>query len=114
MKLFTSVLLTLVMTGFIACNNNQPETPPAVANAEIPHDSLVAKGKYLVTIMGCNDCHSPKIFDEHGMQINPDLMLSGHPANAPLAKADTSVIGPWLLFSGDLTAFVGPWGISYA
>ena len=39
-------------------------------------------------------------------------LLSGHPANekiAPIIKTQD-----WLLFNNGLTAFVGPWGVSYA
>jgi mono/diheme cytochrome c family protein len=38
---------------------------PAVASAQSPSspaDKQVARGKYLVTIAGCNDCHTPGYF----------------------------------------------------
>src|SRR6187549_2746571 len=45
----------------------------------------VARGRALVSIGGCNDCHTPMKFDpEIGMPV-PDMtrMLSGHPQGAP-------------------------------
>ncbi len=66
----------------------------------------VARGKYLVTIGLCNDCHSPKI-DANG---TPDWSLSGRPATTmPPSQKEGEIRG-----SMDLTAWSGPWGISYS
>ncbi len=83
---------------------------------EMTHEEMVAKGKYLVNLGGCNDCHSPKVFTEMGPVPDTTRLLSGHPSDAKLAPIDTSMIQPgkWVLTSGtDFTAWVGPWGISY-
>ncbi len=83
---------------------------------EMSHEEMVAKGKYLVNLGGCNDCHSPKVFTEMGPVPDTTRLLSGHPSNAILAPIDTSMVQPgkWVLTSGtDFTAWVGPWGISY-
>jgi hypothetical protein len=45
--------------------------------------SQVKMGEHLVHICGCNDCHTPKKMTDHGPDMDWDLMLSGHPANAP-------------------------------
>jgi cytochrome c553 len=71
----------------------------------------VARGKYLVTIGGCHDCHSPKA-KPGSVEPNPTLMLSGRPATTP-APAKPANMGE-ITASGDLTAWYGPWGISYA
>jgi hypothetical protein len=113
MKTIISGLLSISLLSITSCSQ-KPAEPVATASTEISQDSLVAKGKYLVTIMGCNDCHSPKVFGPEGMRPNPDLLLSGHPADMPIGRIDTSLIGPWYLFGNNLTAFVGPWGISYS
>ena len=76
----------------------------------------VQKGAYLVTISGCSDCHSPKVFTEKGPEPDPTRLLAGHPAESPLPEIDFDRISPtgWVLMSNDLTAAVGPWGITYA
>ena len=71
----------------------------------------IARGKYLVTIGGCHDCHSPKA-KLGSVEPNPALMLSGRPASTP-APAKPANMGE-ISASGDLTAWYGPWGISYA
>lgn len=98
---------TLLIFAFLtACETKQA--------SESKNSELIAKGEYLVTIGGCNDCHSPKINTEKGPEPNPSLLLSGHPANAIVLDWDTATIKKWLLFSFDGTAAHGPWGTSFA
>jgi len=77
---------------------------------------LIARGKYLTTVGGCHDCHSPKKFGPEGPSLDEDRLLSGHPEGSPLPPIDVKALTPgnWMLFAGDVTAAVGPWGISYA
>ena len=67
--------------------------------------------------MGCNDCHSPKVFTERGPEFDSTRLLSGHRADSQLPKiVDRGALKPgnnWSLVSPELTAWVGPWGISY-
>lgn len=75
---------------------------------------MVARGATLVSIGGCNDCHTPMKFDaDIGMPI-PDMtrMLSGHPEGAPdpvttLTGHDAAVFGP------TFTSFRLPFGVVY-
>ncbi|MEW5791930.1 MAG: c-type cytochrome [Pseudomonadota bacterium] len=71
---------------------------------------VVKRGEYLVQSIGCADCHAPKL---SGMQPNPALSLSGHPEKAKLPPKPGNS-DPWILSTGDLTAWVGPWGTSFA
>jgi hypothetical protein len=75
---------------------------------------LVKRGEYLVTTMGCDDCHSPKKMGPHGPELDMDLRFSGYPASRPMSSFDTVTTKSWYLFNQDLTASVGPWGISFA
>lgn len=109
----TTHLLFLAFLAFTAFQCTQ-ETPKA--DIATPAD-LVKRGEYLVAITGCNDCHSPKIMTDHGPAPDPKLLLSGHPANAPLpAITDKNMVAPgqWVLFNPSLTAAVGPWGTTFA
>jgi hypothetical protein len=75
---------------------------------------LVKRGEYLVSAIGCDDCHSPKKMGPHGPELDMDLRFSGYPASRPLASFDTNTAKHWALLSQDLTAAVGPWGVSFA
>jgi mono/diheme cytochrome c family protein len=79
-------------------------------------DDLVARGKYLVTIGGCDDCHTPKVFTATGPVPDSTRRLSGHPANSTLPEIPPNVLAPdkWGgLTTNDLTAWAGPWGVSF-
>lgn len=111
-----SLLMILSLSIFIySCSGDKkttdetPEEMKAMTNEE-----MVARGKYIVSTSGCNDCHTPKIFSEKGMEPDMSKMLSGHPSAGVLPPYDAKMVGPWILFSPDLTACVGPWGVSYS
>jgi mono/diheme cytochrome c family protein len=76
----------------------------------------VERGKYLVNITGCQDCHSPKNFTPEGPVPDETKAFSGHPAGSALLAVDQRAYAPgyWYLMSSDLTAYAGPWGVSYA
>jgi mono/diheme cytochrome c family protein len=79
--------------------------------------SKVERGKYFVTLGGCHDCHSPKLFSPEGIPMPDETkLLSGHPADEklPELRADMTGPGKWILFNDGLTAAVGPWGMSFA
>lgn len=75
----------------------------------------IERGRYLVTLTGCNDCHTPFKMGANGPEPDMSRMLSGHPAEAvfppPPAAAEGS---PWLVAGAATnTAWAGPWGIAY-
>src|SRR5688572_6440101 len=78
----------------------------------------VERGKYLTRVGGCNDCHTPKTFGPpNGMDFDMSKELSGHPAGDKLPPVPAKLIGEGgygTLASAHLTAWVGPWGVSYA
>ena len=84
-------------------------------NPVLTDQQMVQRGEYLVTTIGCGDCHSPKLTGPMGSEIIPERMLSGYPADRPLEKIDVNVLQKgWVLFTSDLTGAVGPWGVSFA
>ncbi len=73
----------------------------------------IERGRYLVTIMFCNDCHTPFKMGPNGPEPDMSRMLSGHPEGMKLPPAPTTS-GPWMMVgSATDTAWAGPWGISY-
>jgi len=86
----------------------QGAKPPSAAD-------VIARGRYLVTIAACNDCHTPFKIGPQGPQPDMTRMLSGHPAGAHLSPPPKLEGGDWVFVgSGTNTAFAGPWGVSYA
>jgi len=76
--------------------------------APSPAATRVERGRYLVTIAACHDCHTPKV--DAQMTPDPKRLLSGRPptTNPPMQGANE------IRASLDLTAWAGPWGNSYA
>lgn len=77
----------------------------------------IKRGEYLVNLGGCNDCHSPKIIGPNGPEPDQTRLLSGQQASAPVPKVPAGIIGQsgWIaLTNPDMTAWAGPWGVSFA
>lgn len=76
---------------------------------------LLKRGEYLVTIGGCNDCHTPWKMGERGPEPDMTRMLSGHPEAVEMPPAPQGDLGPWMgSTAATNTAFAGPWGVSYS
>jgi hypothetical protein len=118
-------VLSLSALAPLACSNTQAAPPPPAASATPiapapaapappTQEELVKRGQHLVTIAGCNDCHTPLMFDPqvgHPVPM-PGRALSGHPEGAPKPKGTPgegeALIGP------TFTAFRAPFGVVYA
>lgn len=86
---------------------------PALSHAETSPQAR--RGEYLVTVGGCNDCHTPLKMGAHGPEPDPLRLLSGHPQDVVVTPAPALSGGPWTWAgSATNTAFAGPWGVSYA
>jgi len=103
------LLFLVVIASEINCTNQEKDKGMTQAQ-------MVAQGKYLVNSTGCNDCHSPKIMTPMGPIPDSTKLLSGHPADEKLPEFDNKLISEKhvYIFSADLTAFAGPWGVSYS
>ena len=84
--------LTILSLGLIALNAAAatPEAVPAKSATTKLDPKLVERGRYLVKIAGCNDCHTPGYMASAG--------------KVPEAQ--------WL--TGDKLGWRGPWGTTYA
>ncbi|MEO7960627.1 MAG: c-type cytochrome [Ginsengibacter sp.] len=106
-------MVAIALLSLQACKNNEGNSETLTATND---DSLLtSRGEYLVSIMGCDDCHSPKNMTPQGPELDMAHRLSGYPAQRALAKINPDVVkNGWVLFDGDLTAAVGPWGASFS
>jgi len=113
MKTYYLAFIVFVLAGlcsFFACQ----ESEVVEVSAEMTQAEKVKRGEYLVTIAGCNDCHTPKIMTPEGPKLDLDRLLSGHRSDEQLAPVDLAAVGPYALFNGSLTAAIGPWGTSFS
>jgi mono/diheme cytochrome c family protein len=83
--------------------------------AQCEPETPVARGKYLVAIAGCSDCHTPMKMGEKGPRPDLDRYLSGHPQELKMPPAPKLGGGPWVsVVAGTTTAFAGPWGVTFS
>ncbi len=83
------------------------------SGAALAQDDQVKRGEYLVTITGCNDCHTPLAMGPSGPEPDMSRMLSGHPQDF-VVSAPAAMPQPWGgAFAPTLTAWSGPWGVSF-
>jgi hypothetical protein len=111
--------LAPVLVLAAGCANNAP--PPAESKATstqtTPAQSPAERGKYLVTVGGCNDCHTPKKLGPNGPEPDMAKQLSGNPSTEKLAPVPAGLIAPdkyLTVVNNHLGAWVGPWGVSFA
>jgi mono/diheme cytochrome c family protein len=107
LEIFLTLLFLVTLLFQVSCNKSEKTV--------MTKEEMQTHGAYLVNLAGCNDCHSPKVFTDMGPVPDTTKLLSGSPADSKLPAIDTNMIqmGKWYLSSSDLTAWVGPWGISY-
>lgn len=122
-KLSIISILAIIPAIFIlsGCNANEAkenesksDTTLVASTANGGFENQVKWGEHLVTVIGCNDCHTPKKMTPGGPVPDESLALSGHPAKMPAPDVDRKAMeSKGLIVTNDLTVWVGPWGISY-
>ncbi len=74
----------------------------------------VERGRYLVGIGACADCHTPQRLGPNGPEIDQAYWLAGHPEHTRLPAPPTLPPGPWVAITAGQTAWAGPWGVTFA
>jgi hypothetical protein len=99
-------VMILIQAG---CSNSQEKKV-------LTKEEQMQRGKYLVDIGGCNHCHSPKVMTEMGPVPDTTRLLSGNPQDQPVVNVDPAMLNSkmWIHTNMNLTAWIGPWGLSYA
>ena len=105
----------LMLIAIAGCNQRPAAPTPPAAPAANPSQSAIERGKLLVTVGACHDCHTPKKFGPKGPEPDLTRALSGHPESDVVTTPYTPAPGsPWAYAAtADLTAWSGPWGISF-
>jgi len=116
-RLVGPALFLLLIAG---CQQPAPPSTPAqtaATPASAAKQSPVERGKYMVTVGGCNDCHTPKKLGPNGPEPDMTRELSGNPSTEKLAPVPAGLIAPdkyLTVVNNHLGAWVGPWGVSFA
>ncbi|MEO6154808.1 MAG: cytochrome C [Thermomonas sp.] len=107
----TRLLVAASALALAACSANPPPAAPAAPHASSDAE-LLARGEYLISMGGCNDCHTPGYGEKSG-DVPKDQWLTGdvigfsgpwgttYPANLRLKLADMDETA-WMKYSGEL------------
>ena len=115
-----TVVVLSVMAAIAACseaggNDKETQKEDISTIRKKEKDELIARGKYLVTVSGCNDCHSPKIMTPMGPIPDTTRLMSGYPSEKGIPTLSEALAKDqsWVKMSQDVTAFAGPWGMTF-
>jgi hypothetical protein len=98
-----------ILAAMAACRTTPAPTVDTDAS------SPVKRGEYLVSVLGCDDCHTTKTMTASGPAPDMSRRLAGHWADPGLPAPPKLPEGPWgVVTTMSLTAWSGPWGVSYA
>jgi hypothetical protein len=87
---------------------------PAARAGDKKELAQIKRGEHLVKVGLCGDCHTPKKMGPNGPEEDATRTLSGHPASEVMPPAQDRAAGPWAInVAGDLTAWSGPWGVTF-
>jgi mono/diheme cytochrome c family protein len=93
MRVYEILALGIALLVGVACDvgtfAGQLSAPESRSETAQPHQDQIERGRYLVKITGCNDCHT-----------------TGYPQNGGNVPEQQ-----WL--TGDTLGFRGPWGTTY-
>lgn len=113
------ILTSVLATATVGATTTEP-APAAAGQVSQTGDRVaqtgdrVIRGKYLVDIMGCHDCHTPWKMGPQGPEMDMTRALSGHPESMAMPPAPALPPGPWMGAVGaTMTAWAGPWGVSF-
>jgi hypothetical protein len=116
-RLIITCFIFCMSVIWIACDQQAKEENASNEQTDKSYGGFASQekwGEHLVTVSACHDCHSPKVMSPQGMDLDSSRLLSGFPAGSPefeVNRADMEKKG--LTVTGDLTSWVGPWGVSY-
>ncbi len=124
LALSAMALVSGIVALSCAMSPKHPEAAPATGAASAAEASIAAaapvssgadpieRGRFLVEVLGCNDCHTPRLPDG---RWDPAYIMAGHKEKDPYPAWDDSLFtkGFGMLVSTSGTAFAGPWGVTF-
>jgi mono/diheme cytochrome c family protein len=111
-----TLALVAILLVTLACQSQSEKQRAAARQAmsELKISTPSERGKYLVSIAGCSECHTPFKMGPNGPEPDMTRFLSGHPQDLKLPPAKLPE-RPWVMLGAATnTAFAGPWGTTFA
>lgn len=116
-KLFLAFGIAAATCWLTNCQQQPAPEKTTVSETATTAADRVKRGEYLVGMIGCDDCHTPKKMTPMGPEPDMSRRFMGHPADEPYSSDDKKKLiseQHVAVFSPGLTAIAGEWGVSYA
>ena len=114
MTKFLALLVVSLPVVLLVMSGSHGARPVQAAPAPGGEKAMIERGRYLVALGGCNDCHTPFKMGPNGPEPDMARLLSGSPEGMQVSPPPKPE-GSWMWFGdGSGTVFAGPWGISYS
>ena len=113
MKIATKGIAIAMALVAVTVVSTQAQTAAGLPAGDKAADR-VALGAKFVQLGGCDDCHTTKKMGPNGPEPDMSRRLAGHPQAMVMPPAAQLPPGPWVAtVAGTLTAWSGPWGVSF-
>ena len=112
-----AAVLLLSLMVLAACGFAAPASAAEAQASAESQKSQLARGEYLVSVGGCDHCHSPKVFSSKGPVPDPSRFMAGAPSDVKVPPIPPGLIsreGWGGVTTNDMTVWAGPWGVSFA
>ena len=120
---FRRLLIGLVLLSVLGACGSKVELAPKKdshneTQEEVYRKYNIERGKRLVQLGGCSQCHTPKIKTTLGYKPDKDKFLSGYTQGQELPDLPYAEIMAGetekTFYTTDATVWVGRWGVSFA
>lgn len=112
--IFSTALAAVIAFSLASCKTDvKVEHHEGADSAKATSMTPAERGKYLVTIASCNDCHTPLKMGPNGPEPDMSRLLSGHPEQMTMPPAPKLDM-PWMAAgAATMTAWAGPFGTTF-
>jgi len=93
---------------------NESKSEETTQATPASQSEMVERGKYLVNVLACGDCHTPSTLGAEGRKPDTNRLLSGHPSDVKVTPPKLDGQNWSVMVSSTGTAFAGPWGVAFA
>ncbi len=116
---FIRGLLGVMAVAVLLAACQQPGVEAPSPEEDDSPEALIELGRSIVETSRCHDCHTPKVFGGPVPELDADRWLAGQPVEVAVMDSLPAELnldpGGWgAVTNNHLTAWGGPWGISFA
>lgn len=111
-NLIISAVVVMVFCFLYSCSSGGAKSDVPIDTVAVK-DSLIKRGGYLVSLVGCKVCHSPSVMTPLGPVADSTRLFSGYDSRVPVKLLDLKDM-PKNDMTENNQIYYGYWGVSFA